>query len=184
MSPAGTVITNEFRHGTTTPMFLAEPRRERVLVAKTIAATMVAIGFAILASLVVVAIAVPWLAIVDASIQLDEGELATAAGQVLLGIVLTALMGIAIGAVVHSQIAALVGTLVWIFVVENLFWGLFALLDIETSVQFLPFRALDAASGSEGELTLSYWPGVAVSVAWIALLGAVGTVRTVRRDIT
>ena len=34
------------------------------------------------------------------------------------------------------------------------------------------------------ENLLSYWPGVLVSLAWIALLGAAGTWRTLRRDIT
>jgi len=34
-----TIVTTEFRHGTVTPTFLAEPHRERVLFAKAIAAT-------------------------------------------------------------------------------------------------------------------------------------------------
>ena len=43
-----TIITTEFRHGTVTPTFLAEPRRERVILSKAIAAVVVAIGFALL----------------------------------------------------------------------------------------------------------------------------------------
>ncbi|MGZ8697954.1 MAG: hypothetical protein ACXWZ1_11445, partial [Gaiellaceae bacterium] len=95
-----------------------------------------------------------------------------------------ALMGLAIGTVVHSQVAALVGTLVWIFLAETLLWGLFGLLDIDAAAEYLPFRALDGADGSGGEELLSYWPAVAVSFAWIALLGIAGTLRTLRRDIT
>jgi len=178
-----TIVTNEFRHGTTTPTFLAAPHRERVIAAKGIAATIVAIGFGVLSLLVVVAVALPWLAIVGASASLD-GELATRAAEQLLGVVLWALLGVAIGALVQNQVAALVGTLVWIFVIENLLWGLFALLDIDSAVQYLPFRALDGADGVGGEDVLAYGPALAVSVAWIALLGAAGIMRTRRRDIT
>jgi ABC-type transport system involved in multi-copper enzyme maturation permease subunit len=182
-----TLVTSEFRHGTTTPTFLATPHRELVLTAKTIAATVVAIGFALLSLLVVAAVALPWLAAVDAAPDLGDTDLATRAADQLLVLVLSALIGVAIGAVVHNQVAALVGTLVWVFVVENLLWGLFALLDVEGAVQYLPFRALDAADsvdGSGGEQMLSQGAAIVVSIAWIAALGIAGAARTLRRDIT
>jgi ABC-type transport system involved in multi-copper enzyme maturation permease subunit len=179
-----TVITTEFRHGTTTPTFLAAPRRERVIAAKAVATTLVAIGFAVLSLLVVAAVALPWLAIVDATMHLGDGEVATQVAQAFFAIVLWAMMGVAIGTVVHSQVAALVGTLVWIFIGETLLLGLFRLLDIDAAYEYLPFIALDGADGTGGDDLLDYWPAVAVSLGWIALLGAVGTERTRRRDIT
>jgi ABC-2 type transport system permease protein len=180
-----TIVTNEFRHGTTTPTFLAAPHRELVLAAKALAATAVSLGFAILAVVVVAAVALPWLAAVDAPSDLGDADLATSAAQQFLSIVLSALIGVAIGTVVHSQVASLVGTLVWIFVVENLLAVLFGLLDVDAVIQYLPFRALNAAGGGDdGSETLSYSAGVVVSIAWIALLGAAGTLRTMRRDIT
>ena len=178
-----TIVTTEFRHGTITPTFLAAPRRELVIAAKSIATTLVALGFALLSLLVVAVVALPWLAIVDATTDLD-GDVATRGAEQFLAVVLSGLMGVAIGLVVHNQVAALVGTLVWIFVVENLLWGLFALLDVEGAVQYLPFRALDATGGGGGDQTLSSGPALAVSIAWIALIGAAGVVRTRRRDIT
>jgi ABC-2 type transport system permease protein len=178
-----TVVTTEFRHGTVTPTFLAAPRRELVIAAKSIATTLVSLGFALLALLVVAAVAYPWLTIVDATIDLD-GEVATRLAQQFLSLALSGLMGVVIGLVVHNQVAALVGTLVWIFVVENLLWGLFALLDVDGAVEYLPFRALDATGGSGGEQSLSYGPAIVVSIVWIALLAAAGTARTLRRDIT
>lgn len=179
-----TVITTEFRHGTTTPTFLAAPRRERVIGAKAIATTLVALGFAVLSLLVAAAVAIPWLVIVDATMHLGDGEIATRVAQAFLAIVLWALMGVAIGTLVHSQVAALVGTLVWIFVGETLLVGLSGLLNIEGLRGYLPFQALDGADGTGGQDLLSYWPAVAVSLGWIALLGLAGTVRTLRRDIT
>ena len=118
-----TIVTTEFRHGTVTPTFLAEPGRERVLASKTIAGSLVALLFGLLALLVVAAVALPWLSITGDEIHLLDGEVGTRAAQTLLSMVLWGLMGVAIGSVVHSQVAALVGTLVWIFIGETLLWG-------------------------------------------------------------
>jgi ABC-2 type transport system permease protein len=179
-----TIVTTEFRHGTITPTLLSEPSRERVLASKGIAGSTVFLLFGALALLVVAAVALPWLSIVDADIHLLDGEVGTRAAQTLLSAVLWGVMGVAIGSVVHSQVAALVGTLVWIFVGETLVWGLLGLIDFDAASGYLPFRALDAADGTGGDDLLGYWPGVAVSLGWIALLGAAGVMRTRRRDIT
>jgi ABC-type transport system involved in multi-copper enzyme maturation permease subunit len=178
------LVTNEFRHGTVTPTFLAAPVRERVLASKAVAATLVALLFALFALFIVAAIAVPWLSIVDADLHLFDGEIGERALQTVLSFVLWALLGIAIGTVVQSQVAALVGTLVWAFLGETLLWGLFSLLDLDGAVEYLPFQALDGADGTGGDDLLDYWPAVAVTLAWIALLGAAGVWRTRRRDIT
>ena len=179
-----TIVTTEFRHGTVTPTFLAEPGRERVLASKTLAGSLVALLFGLLALLVVAAVALPWLSITGDEIHLLDGEVGTRAAQTLLSMVLWGLMGVAIGSVVHSQVAALVGTLVWIFIGETLLWGLFGLIDLDGAAAYLPFRALDGADGTGGEDLLGYWPALAVSLGWIALIGAAGVVRTRRRDIT
>ena len=179
-----TIITTEFRHGTVTPTFLAEPRRERVIFAKAIAATMVAIGFALLSLVVLAAVAIPWLTIVDAQLHLGDADFLTRTGEQILSTVLWALMGVAIGTAVHSQVAALVGTLIWIFLVENLLVGLLGLVDADGVAEYLPFHALDAADGTGADNLLSYGSGLAVTVGWILLLGAFGTWRTIRRDIS
>ena len=179
-----TIITTEFRFGTVTPTFLAAPRRELVIGAKVVAGIVVSIGFALLSLVFVAAVGLPWLSIVDAELHLGNGEIWKSALKQILTAVLWALMGVAIGAVVQSQVAALVGTLVWIFLGETLLIGLFGLLDIDGAAAYLPFQALDAADGTGGEDLLGYRPGVAVSLGWFALLGAAGTERTRRRDIT
>ena len=179
-----TITTAEFRHGTITPTFLASPQRERVIGSKAVASAIVSLVFAILAFVVVLAVAVPWLTIIDAELHFGDGEVATRVAKALLLVVLWGLLGVAIGAIVHSQVAALVGTLLWVFLGETLLVGLFGLIDIDGVAAYLPFQALDAADGSGGEDLLSYWPGVAVSLAWIAAIGAAGVVRTRRRDIT
>jgi hypothetical protein len=179
-----TAVTVEFRHGTVTPTFLTTPVRERVLAAKAVAVALVALLFFLVSLVVIAAVAVTWLTIVDAQLHLGSGELWERIGETALGAVLWGLIGVAIGSVVHSQVAALVGTLIWIFVVENLLWALLGWRDLDGVASYLPFRALDAADGTGGEDLLSYGGGVAVSLGWIAALGTAGVLRTRRRDIT
>ena len=179
-----TMVTTEFRHGTITPTLLATPGRERVLAAKAVAGVLVAVLFAVLAILVVVVVASIWTAIDGGQLALTDRDVVERAGKTLLGVVLWLLLGIAIGSVVHSQVTALVGTLVWLFLVETLLVGLLGLLDAEGIGEYLPFHALDGADGTGGDNLLDYGPALAVTCGWIALLGAAGFVRTRRRDIT
>lgn len=179
-----TMITTEFRHGTVTPTFLAEPHRERVIAAKGVAGTLVSLAFAAVALAVIAAVGLPWLSAGGAEVHLLDGDVGIRAAQMLLMAVLWALMGVAIGTLVQSQVAALVGTLVWLFVGETLLVALLGLLDLDGVSAYLPFQALDAVDGTGGDNLLDYWPGVGVSLAWIAVLGAAGTERARRRDIT
>ncbi len=179
-----TIVTTEFRHGTVTPTFLAEPHRERVLAAKAIAATVLAIAFALLSLVVLATVAVPWLSIVDAQLQFGDAEFLRRSGEQIFSTVLWALLGVAIGTAVQNQVAALVGTLMWIFLVENLLVGLLGLVDADGIGEYLPFHALDAADGTGADNLLSYGGGLAVTLGWIVLLGGFGTWRTIRRDIS
>jgi ABC-2 type transport system permease protein len=179
-----TVITTEFRHGTITPTLLASPHREQVVGGKAIASGSVAVFFALVGLLVAVVVGAVWLLVVGADIHFFGGDVGGQALQVILSAALWGLIGIAIGVLVQSQVAALVGTLVWLFLVETILVGIFGLLDIDGVAPYLPFQALDAADGTGGENLLSYWAGVGVSLAWIAVVGAAGTERLRRRDIT
>lgn len=179
-----TIVTTEFRHGTITPTLLATPGRERVLAGKAIAGVLIAILFAAMAIIVVLVVASIYTSIDGGQLELADGEVVKRAATNVLGVVLWLLMGLAIGSVVHSQVAALVGTLVWLFLVETLLVGLFSLLDIDAVQEYLPFHALDGADGTGGNNLLSYGPALAVTLGWIAVLGAAGAVRTSRRDIT
>ena len=178
-----TIVTTEFRHGTITPTLLATPSRERVLAGKAAAGVLVAVFFALLAFAVIVAVAWVWVSIDGGELQVDA-DVAERSAKTLLGVVLWLLLGLAIGSVVHNQIAALVGTLLWLFLVETLLLGLFRLLDAEGVSEYLPFHALDGADGGGGDNLLDYGPALAVTCGWIALLGAAGIWRTRRRDIS
>ena len=179
-----TIVTTEFRHGTITPTLLATPGRERVLAGKAVAGVIVAILFAVLAFLIIVAVAALWTSVDGGELALVDGDVAERVGTTMLGVVLWFLLGVAIGSVVHSQVTALVGTLGWIFLVENLLVGLAGLVDADGLAEYLPFHALDGADGTGGDNLLGYGPALAVTLGWFVLLGALGVARTRRRDIT
>ncbi len=181
-----TIVTNEFRHGTVTPTFLAEPHRERVIVAKAIArSSSVAIGFALLSLVVVAAVAIPWLSIVDAQLQLGDARVPGAHRRADLSRPFSGRCWASRSArPCTARSPRWSERSIWIFVVENLLIGLLGLVDADGVAEYLPFHALDAADGTGGDNLLSYGPGVAVSLGWILLLGAFGIWRTLRRDIS
>jgi ABC-2 type transport system permease protein len=179
-----TMVTTEFRHGTITPTVLTTPSRERVLAGKAVAGTLIAVFFAVLAVAVIVLVAAIWTSVDGGELALLDGDVVERAAKTLLGVVLWLLLGLAIGSAVHNQVAALVGTLLWIFLVETLLIGLLSLLDLEGWDEYLPFHAIDGADGTGGGNLLEYGPALAVTLGWIAVVGAAGVWRTRRRDLT
>jgi ABC-2 family transporter protein len=167
-------MTAEWSQRTAMTTFTLEPRRGRVLAAKAVAGLTISVIaglFALLAGTVAVlaaghsgrAVASGW----------NWSELAGFA----LFIVLTSAVGMAIGAALHNTAAAIVTY----FVLA----GLFSLLMIPALE-----KAGDWINTGQtfGWMLAGDWSGhaaqIAVSAAlWIALPLAVGTVRTVRREV-
>jgi ABC-2 type transport system permease protein len=113
-------VSTEFRHGTITPTLLATPDRTRLMVAKLsahIAAGLIlgAVAYALAATLM-------WtiLPLRDIPTGLPLGD---GIEQVIGGVVCIALLaaiGVGVGAVVRNQVAAVIGGLGWMFMVEPL----------------------------------------------------------------
>jgi ABC-2 type transport system permease protein len=115
----GIAFTQEFRYGTVTPTYLVEPRRTRILVAKVLsqALSSVVITAATLALSVMYGIAL---------IRSRDGDV-TAGAQfwqmVAAGFAVMAaygVIGVAVGALVRNQVAAVVSVLVWMLAVEQI----------------------------------------------------------------
>jgi len=175
-------VTTEWRHGTVTRTFLITPRRERVLIAKELWVALLAATLAVLAIVLVLAIAVPWLTVEGSSLKLDGG-VAGLVGRIVIASVLWGTLGVGVGAVVQNQTFALVGAVIWIILVEALIVALLGLVDLEAVGEYLPGRALSSFDGTE-EGGLTTWAAGAVSLAWVVTLGVLGYARTSRQDVT
>ena len=110
-------FTGEFRYGTIASTYLGEPHRTRVLVAKWLALAFVS---AVITT-ATLALAVPFS---SALIRSRGGDVTFAGrfwGVVVIGFVVMAaygVIGVAIGALVRNQVAAVVGVIVWMTAIE------------------------------------------------------------------
>jgi ABC-2 type transport system permease protein len=175
-------MTTEFRHGTIGRTLQLTPSRTRVLVSKLSIGVVYAVAFFV-ASLVVVAVMLAIAAVTqDVSLQVG-GEVGTALWQGLVGLSLNGIFGVAVGALIRSQVVAITLLLVWLFVVENLFAALWPEI-----ARWLPFQALNALFLSEEVLAnvpdgmaAPLEPTLALTVFLAYVLVAAGTAGTLMR---
>ena len=111
--------TGEHRHGTITSSLLASPARRRLVGAKVIAYLLTGALLGIAAVLATFAVAVPWLSARDAPLDLlDVGDYLELFVEGVAVSALSGAVGVGIGAIVRNQVAAVVGTLIYLFVLE------------------------------------------------------------------
>ena len=109
----------EFQHRTITQTLLATPDRRRVVSAKTLAVAIVGPVAALVMAATALAAAVPALATGDVRVHLFDAELATSVGRSVLAAALLGIVGVGLGLLLRSQVAAVVAVLGWLFVVEG-----------------------------------------------------------------
>jgi ABC-2 type transport system permease protein len=175
------LFTNEFRHGTISRTLLATPRRPVLVAIKLLAGAAAGLGLGLLAVATAAVVAVVWLSIIDVPL-----ELANASGAVWRGLVAAALigaLGAAVGGFVHSQVGALVGTLIWLFVAEPIVWVLLGLIDLDGISDYLPAVTVLSIADTDSE-NLSYPGTVGMAVVWTAVATGLAVLRTRRKDIT
>ena len=170
--------TGEYRHRTAAQAVLAAGQ-DRALLLLARAGAYALTGLAIGALMVAVAL-VLGLSLLPAhpGPGLGAHDVALVAAGSLLAAALSAIMGVAVGAVVRNQVAGVVGALILAFVVSPLI----AVID-ETAVEFTPFGAAFALAGDPQAGTLSWGGDALLLLAWTLplLLAAVVTER--HRDL-
>lgn len=175
--------TQELRFGMTTSVYLVTPRRSRVLLAKLVATA--------LAGLVpAVAVLALSLALGALVINFRDGNV-TWSGQlpeVVVGglavMMLYAVLGVAIGALVRNQIVAVVGSLVWLLLVEQLVVQSLPVIGRWTPTGAgLSVLQLGNSATTKGEL-LAPWLGALVFAVYAGAITGLAAVVTPRRDVT
>lgn len=171
-----TAIAGEDRHRTIATTFLLTPRRSRVVVAKVIAYVMAGATFGLIVEVAAAIVAIGWLAVSGAAIPFGQ---TVVAGLVLTPVAtgLAAAFGVGVGAAIPNQLGAVLVSVGWVMVVEQLVGGLFPDL-----VQWLPFTG--AGSAVTGQNTpLGAAGGIVLFLAYLVVVVGLGIEITRRRDI-
>jgi ABC-2 type transport system permease protein len=173
-------MTQEYRHRTATPTFLTEPRRWRVVAAKLGAYALVAVPFAVLVVAVNVLVVTVYAGARGATPSLSGDNLRVVLSSGL-ALVIYALVGVGIGALVKNQVGAIVGGLVYLFVVETVIRSIPA---TSGAYKWMPGGALEAMTATfQGPELLSAWQGAVLLVGYGLLAALLGTLTAVRRDV-
>lgn len=173
-------MAGEHKQGTITPTFLAAPKRWRVVVAKAVAYAIGGFLFGLSSTLLVAGIAYVGLSIQDIDIVMPASEISKILGGQTATSAFHGVLGVAVGAVIPNQIAALIGALVEQLIAEPLLFNFFP-----EQGRWLIGGAGSILAGSPNVgATLSLWAAAAVLAAWCAALLALGSLITERKDIT
>jgi ABC-2 type transport system permease protein len=189
------VTTAEARHQTLTPTFLANPHRGRVLAAKAAAVGLFGVIFGLAALGAAVIAGGGMLAI--GGVDLGLGEPATWAllGRAVLAMVLWAIIGVGLGVLVPSQVAAIVIVLAFTQFVEPILRAGASVWEWSAQIgQFLPGAASDAlvgasiftslGQGTTPTATLEWWQGGLVLLGIAAAASVGGFFTSWRHDVT
>ncbi|WP_323793797.1 ABC transporter permease [Nocardioides sp.] len=185
------MMTTEFRHGTVSQSWLVEPRRSVFLGAKLVAAVPLGLLYGVVAACAVVAGGAPVLAGIGEGAFLGEQDVVEVLVFGALVIAVWAVIGVAFGAVVTNQVAAIVVIIGFTQLVEPIARiGLGSVDALAPVAAYLPGAAADAVMGASffvdaggGEL-LSRGAGLAVLLAYALALGVLGRATTLRRDLS
>lgn len=110
-------ITSEFRHGTITPSLLVVPNRVTLTLAKLIASVLTGLAMGLIATVAVTLIVKGIGGARDIDTSGDAMRLIIGG---TLGTGLFAALGLGLGAIVRNQVGAIVGSLIYLFVLEQL----------------------------------------------------------------
>jgi ABC-2 type transport system permease protein len=151
-------------------------------VAKLVVAAVVGIIYGLACSALTAAIMAPWFAALHVTIGwISNGVLLSMVGDLTV-IAIFAVVGVGVGVLVRNQIAAVIGVLVYLFVLEPL---VSIIPVIKNAYPYLPGAAGAAITGaSRGNLThLDAVQGGLVLLGWGLFFAVCGWVLTIRRDI-
>lgn len=173
-----TMSTAEYRYATAGTTYLATPRRQRVVTAKMVAAAPVGAVFGWLGGSLPLVVALIWFAFRSRTVPLD-GSVPLQILQMGLQALFAAVMGVAVGAVLRNQVAAIVGLLVWVTAVEPIVSAL-----IPVTAKWFPFSGAAGAFSEETTHRLFGRPAAgALMAVYVILAWAVAVWLERRRDV-
>jgi ABC-2 type transport system permease protein len=177
-------VTSEFRHGTITPTLLNVPERARLTVSKLFASMLA--GLALVLVLTAAGGLFGWLILSARGFDTAVGSDTTK--EVIGGIVATCLyaaLGVGIGAIVRNQVGAIIGSLVYLFVLENLLNIAKPLRDPVAKFGLTGLiNGLTTTNSTDEHPPLDQLPAGLVLAGYCAIFLVIGIVLMKKRDIT
>jgi ABC-2 type transport system permease protein len=177
--------TTEFRHGTITPTLLIVPNRIQLMLAKLIAAMLVGFGLGLVVTGLIVLITVALGSARDFDTSGDKFALILGGS---LACALFAALGVGLGALVRNQVGAIVGSLVYLLVLEPLIGALMTLSDALEDI--MPKYSLGAVGNwlagvsPDTEVLLGQVSAGLLLALYAAIFLAAGIFLVRRRDVT
>jgi len=185
------LIGSEYRHKTISATFLATPHRVHVMLAKVVALLGIGAFYGLLFCLSSVGVGATIIRINGCDAFPAGEHVLRTLGLSLLALGLWALIGLGAGILISNQVAALLISIGIAWIGQSLMSLVFLALHWTTANQYLPANATNAmvsglsrGFGGESLSQLSWWGGALVLAAYAALLAGVGSMLTVRRDVT
>ena len=174
-------MTTEYRHMTVTSTFLATPQRGRVMVAKMMVHAVLGLLFAIVCFVLAVLLATALLPLKEHA-SIEASVIWQIFGGALLAFAFYGVVGVALGALIRNQIAAILAALVWVLLVEAL-----VVAFLPKVGKFLPGGAANGvlqATSFSSEGYLPVWQSSLVLLGYGVLFAVIAARTTLRRDIT
>ncbi len=187
------MVTNEFRHETLTPTFLATPRRGVSLTAKLLVGVIVGALYGVIALISAVGPAAGILAGFGHPTGLDELGTWALFGRIVLSLMIWTVIGVGVGALVRNQVAAVVGVIAFTMFIEPIVRMAAGFVQgADRIAAYLPGAASDALVGASfyslatppGGFTLEWWVGGIVLTAYGLVFVVLGYLFSWRRDVS
>lgn len=181
-----TAMTGEYRYLTITPTFLATPRRWPVVVAKFLANAVMGVLFGVVAGVTALLCGALVISIRGYDLGLGDSGVWSGLGLALLAVALWSMIGVGVGTLIRNQIAAIIGLILIVYLIEQLLaFGLVA-LDLDVVARVLPSMASSAMVSASTPIfsLLDWWQGALVMLAYAGLFTGLGTLLSVRRDVS
>jgi ABC-2 type transport system permease protein len=181
-------VTGEYRHLTATPTFLSVPKRGTVIASKLVVYLFAGLALGVVTMAAAVVLALIWLN--ARGFDVDLGAESTLriifGGIVAVGIY--GILGVGVGALIRNQVAAVVGIVLYLFLVENI---ISSIPKVQAAYPYLPGGATSALTQTadpnaqvSGYTLLDPWVGGLLLLAYGLVFAFVGARLTVRRDIS
>ena len=181
------LMAGEFRHGTAVATFLTAPKRASVLGAKIVIAAIAGILVMWISTVIAfIAAYVTLLSFPDAANPSENIFLNTFIAATVSGAIL-GIIGVAIGALIRNQMLAIVGALVFLFIIDPLLLaflpeaGKYLSSGLITAMLSIDVTAPEL--GLDTSALLQPLDAVLILLAYGLVFGAIATATSLRRDI-